>query len=224
VTEISAVTGRFVEELDRRCPGLLEGLYLVGSVAMGDFRPHESDLDYIAVLRTCPPPDALRAALRALPRRPHFEGVCVTWEDLRSRPQQPGNLVAWHELAWHGVAVRGPARPEVWVDLEALLAYSRQNLESYWRPWVQGKGRWWAFTAWGASWGVLGVSRLRHLLATGKLTSKTGAGQWAKATMGSQWHPILDECLRSRTAAPGPAMNPFSRRQQALAFVEAHIF
>jgi hypothetical protein len=226
--EVQAVTGPFQEELDRRCPGLLQGLYLVGSVALGDFRPHESDVDYIAVLHHRPGPDeqrALEAALAALPRRPVFEGVCVTWQDLARDPRlcPGGSLVAWHELAWRGLAVRGPARPEVWTDKDALMAFSRQNLEDYWRPWVRGKGRWWSLSAWGASWGVLGVSRLRHLLATGEMTSKTGAGLWARATSPARWHPILDECLRSRTAAPGPAMNPLARRREAVAFVEASL-
>jgi len=45
-------------------PGLVEGFYLVGSIALGDFRPHESDIDFIAV--TAVRPDA--ATLPALRR------------------------------------------------------------------------------------------------------------------------------------------------------------
>ncbi|WP_199812401.1 nucleotidyltransferase domain-containing protein [Streptomyces sp. NRRL S-337] len=36
--------------IDRAPPGLVEGLYLHGSLAWGDFRPGRSDIDFLAVV------------------------------------------------------------------------------------------------------------------------------------------------------------------------------
>ncbi len=48
------------------------------------------------------------------------------------------------------------------------------------------------------AWSVLGVSRLHHLLATSRLTSKSGAGRYALTAFGPQWHRIIEEALRAR--------------------------
>ena len=37
------------------------------------------------------------------------------------------------------------------------------------------------------AWFVLGIPRLHHLLATGRLTSKNGAGQHAVEAFGERW-------------------------------------
>ena len=136
-------------------PGLVEGFYLVGSVALGDFRPHESDIDFVAVTATRPGVTALpalqqvHARLRALHPRPHFDGFYVTWEDLRRDPTlavgapdaHQGRVrvgesgldpVTWHTLARHGVAVRGPTPAEmgVWTDPDALASWTLGNFDS----------------------------------------------------------------------------------------------
>lgn len=43
------VTGAFLQAVDLEAAGLVQGLYLVGSVALSDFRHHESDIDFVAV-------------------------------------------------------------------------------------------------------------------------------------------------------------------------------
>ncbi|MFJ8806494.1 hypothetical protein [Streptomyces sp. NPDC102490] len=70
------------------------------------------------------------------------------------------NPVSWHELARHGVTVRGPAltASEVYVDDAALRAFSDAALSGYWS----------------------------HLLATGSLTSKSGAGRYALLALGAR--------------------------------------
>lgn len=42
------------------------------------------------------------------------------------------------------------------------------------------------------------MSRLHHLLATGALTSKSGAGRYALTAFGPRWQPIVREALRVR--------------------------
>ncbi|HEX5534112.1 MAG TPA: nucleotidyltransferase domain-containing protein, partial [Actinomycetales bacterium] len=44
---------RHGELLERDLPGLLVGIYLVGSVPLGDYRPGRSDIDTITVVARC---------------------------------------------------------------------------------------------------------------------------------------------------------------------------
>lgn len=41
---------RYAQQLDRLLPGAVVGLYLVGSAALGAYRPRRSDVDFVAVL------------------------------------------------------------------------------------------------------------------------------------------------------------------------------
>ncbi|MDQ3856750.1 MAG: DUF4111 domain-containing protein, partial [Chloroflexota bacterium] len=227
----------YIHTVDATAPGLLEGLYLVGSVALGDYRPHESDLDFIAVVPDRPSVEALpvlrhiHAQLRARYRRPHFDGVYVTSEDLGRNPALAGPVpsahegrvqwgrsgldpIAWHTLARNGVALRGPEAADlaVWTDSDALRAWTLDNLRSYWRPWhrrfsrplsIEGLA---ALGAWAPAWGVLGVSRLHYTLLTGEIISKEGAGIHALSAFPPRWQRIIEECLRIRRGRHGSSL------------------
>jgi hypothetical protein len=255
------VAGTYLTLADARAPGLIEGLYLVGSVALDDFHPHTSDVDFVAVTRH-PLSGSHLAALRRVHaalakryRRPHFDGAYVTWSGLSGDPvlarggadSHEGRLiprpaagcdpVTWQTLASHGLAVRGPRADTlaVWTDRDTLAAWTRRNLDEYWRRWLRDASRLasrrglWSLGQGGPPWGVLGVSRLHYTLATGRITSKTGAGHHARRAFGGRWHRIVDECLRLRRGRGGRPgyRDPFTRRRDALAFVgmvieEAH--
>ena len=61
---------------DHQLPGLLEAFYLDGSLALGDFHEHCSDIDFIAVLsRRCTPPEVAR--LHAIHH--HLERTYPCW-------------------------------------------------------------------------------------------------------------------------------------------------
>ncbi|MEN2417160.1 aminoglycoside adenylyltransferase domain-containing protein [Streptomyces rimosus] len=166
-TSVEAVTHDFLSHADRLCPGLVEGLYLTGSVALGDFRPGRSDIDYVAVSGRRPSEadvaalERAHAATRARHRRPYFDGVHVTWSDLAGssadcagaagthmgRFRTGGgfevNPVTWAVLAKHAVPVRGPVPGEfdVAVDGAALRDWTRGNLDGYWRGWRIAHGK-----------------------------------------------------------------------------------
>jgi len=110
--------------------------------------------------------------------------------------------VTWHELDRGGIRIRGVEVGElgVWADPAALREFTRENLDTYWRgnaealaaeP-VEG-GRQDA-----CCWCVLGVARLHHLLVTGDLTTKSGAGRWGLSYYPERFHRVLREALRIR--------------------------
>lgn len=150
-------------------------------------------------------------------------------------PAEVGRSVGFFcELAWHGVTVRGPRPGEVdlWADRDALRAFTIDNLRTYWRPWWrQKKGAHPLFfalglSAWFPVWAVLGVSRLHHLLATGTMTSKCGAGRYAWEVFDPRWQRIVAESLCLRTdGAEGRRgyRDPLARRRDTLDFLDATI-
>lgn len=263
---VATVVDAYSARIDAEAPGLLEGLYLVGSVAMGDFRrggplvrrgpsgASASDIDVVAITsRPVSPPalTALEQVHRHLARhhhRPVLEGLYMTWADLASGPAAVGGYprahsgvvrlsaegsaspVTWHELVERGVPVRGPhpSQLAVWTDREALAGWCRTNLRKYWLNWHQharssftGPGLT-CLTPFAPAWAVLGVSRTQYTATTGKLISKTGAGQHAREVFEPRWRRIVDEALRIRTGSSRRSLyaNPFTRRRATLGFVE----
>ncbi|MCM3887502.1 aminoglycoside adenylyltransferase domain-containing protein [Frankia sp. R82] len=210
-------------------PDLVDGLYVIGSAALDDFRPGASDVDFVAVTTTTPTDQQVAALTRLharLSRRPLLDGIYTTWLDLTRDPAQasPGphahgrhchprcdhqrHPVTWHSLARHGMAVRGPgpAEIEIAANPRDLARWTRGNLDGYWRQWWRRSSRLptpaglTCLTSRGLAWGVLGVSRLHHTLVTGEIISKRAAGEHARTAFDPQWHRIIDECLRVRRA------------------------
>lgn len=222
---VRQVTGTFLSLVDDAAPGLVEGLYLHGSLGFGEWYDGRSDIDYVAVLARRPAEvvDTLRdvhARIAEMFPRPPFDGFHLTWGDL-ARPSydcpdvpctQAGYLheearldvhpVTWHELARHGVTVRGPEleKVDIWTDEAVLRKYTHDNLRSYWLEQAEALRRFPAEAGKSdiVAWFVLGASRLHHLLARGALTSKMGAGRHALEVFGERWRPIITEAMTIR--------------------------
>jgi hypothetical protein len=153
-----AVTEAHATRLEADRPGLVEGLYLGGSVALGDYRPGWSDVDFVAVVsRRLQPEDpsflgGVHAELGAR-FEPHYDGVYIERSALADPPVSgedaphalggvfresescPAlNPVTWIELRDHGVAIRGPAPAEVVPppDPGVVRAWLLENLQTYW--------------------------------------------------------------------------------------------
>jgi hypothetical protein len=155
--DIRRVVNWYLELADAALPGRVEGLYLVGSTALGDYTPGQSDVDFVAVtgdLLTAGERERLSSMhgdLRAAVPSPHFDGIYVTWEHLQQNPlassdapftlegtfEPTGGFEAnpstWLTLARYPLAVRGPAAPGVWYNRAAIRQWNIDNLNSYWR-------------------------------------------------------------------------------------------
>jgi hypothetical protein len=226
---VQEVVGAYLAAVDAEAAGVVEGLYLVGSVALDDFGPRSSDIDFVAVTADRPDAAAVAALARVHARlrhrrRPHFDGYYLTWDDLAADPAQaqrgpathagrfdargggPGDPVTWHTLARHGVCCRGPAQVRVWTDRGRLQAWCDANLDSYWRRWLRrsstlrSPGGLFALTPYAAVWLVAGVGRIHYTLVTGDICGKAAAARHALDTFGERWQRVAGEALRIRSA------------------------
>ena len=138
---VAEALAAWIDAHDEVAPGVIEGLYLVGSVALGDWTPR-SDIDVVAVVADPSDPDLFDdlAAANALVRERvsiAVDGPYVAWGDLVVPPmavQRPWvldgeyhvdgesfeiNPVTWYTLATRGITLRGerPDRIGVHVDV-----------------------------------------------------------------------------------------------------------
>jgi hypothetical protein len=206
---VAAALRAWLDAHDRAAPGTIEGLYVVGSVALDDWTPH-SDIDVIAVVADASDPDLFGdlAAAHALVRRGvdiSIDGPYVAWGDLvvpAMAVQRPWvldgeyhvdgesfeiNPVTWYTLAACGVAVRGVPSAQIGVshDLGERRSWVAENLDTYWRGVAAALAAGLDESAeeeWGGEileWVALGVARMLYTFETGDVLSKSGAGRWA---------------------------------------------
>ena len=157
--DVAAALGTYLEIMDSTAPGLVEGLYVVGSYALDDWQPERSDIDIVAIVAEPATDDdfgMLRAAHAILNERqpqPHIDGPYLAWADLIAAPatglHRPWTLdgelhhdgecfeinpVTWYTLATYGVTVRGPdvGKLNVWHEVEERVRFVIDNLSTYW--------------------------------------------------------------------------------------------
>ena len=146
--------------VDRVAPGLVEGFYIVGSVALDDFRPAISDLDFVIVTGARPGDDLQTALAEGHARLdgeaslPKLDGVYATWDELLMGPFEApvgpcveaglfvsSDIHGRHPMTWGvlrrvAVTLRGPllAGATIWWDPGCLERWAVESVGSYWRP------------------------------------------------------------------------------------------
>ncbi len=222
---IQPVIDDYLGLITTRLPDFLTGFYLHGSLALGAFNPHFSDIDFVSVVsRRCTASDVseLRVIHEALaqryPRWP-LEGSYLQWDDLGqseatilAHPHihdgmvHPSgyhdiNAVTWSLLKHRGIAILGPApdQLDIQVDWDDLIAKMHHNMNSYWVRFTTNPRRMaWLLSDYGVQWAVLGVLRQFYTFREHDITSKTGAGIYAFRHTPRHWHQLIQEALSIR--------------------------
>ena len=239
----------YVRLVDDKLPGRIRGLYLHGSLALDDYRPGRSDIDFVAVSDTALESSEIERLrqvhieLRRTLPAPKLDGVYLTWPALAAAPVglsapyclrgqfEPSgdfgiNPVTWWTLHRHPLALRGPAKPVVHHDDQMLRQWCRDSLQSYWGVYVRyargyGVYRLSSLSRETIVWGVLGVARPHVTIRTGNMISKTAAGEYALDVFPSRWSAIVREAIAGRGGSDRSSYrNIFARRRDALAFME----
>lgn len=234
---------RFGEETDRRTDAL-RAVYGVGSVALGDWVAHLSNLDVVAVADRAWEPATvarLRPAVHALAVRGRPARVAwVTWEDLAGDPagsQAPVvvgrravptaelvNPMTWHILRTAAVCVRGPEYPDVWSG--DVRDWAEQRILQWWPGQVAAWTRnptslWWRRQTCGP---VLEVARLSVVTASGRVLSKLEAGESLLDGARTTVQRILKDSIGYRQGARvSMYWGPFERKNDAVNWVRTVI-
>jgi hypothetical protein len=112
--DVRVVVERYLQLVDCVLPGQIQGLYLVGSAALRDYRPGKSDVDFVALAETplsMHDLDGLEVVHRELAAeipKPWFDGIYVTWADLACSPTDIEHVPFTHQGT---LQRRGDSRP-----------------------------------------------------------------------------------------------------------------
>ena len=198
------------------------GLYLGGSLALGDFNPDRSDIDFVAVTIDELPPERV-VALQAM--HTHLWATGTKWArrldgsyvpqqvfrhwtadhppcpfvegDGFSVTQQGSALIQRHIIHQYGVVVAGP-RPEEILDpvsAEELRRALHEILEISWRPLLDDPA--WVRQSRMQPFAILTMCRTLYALEHGVVVSKPVAARWFKQAIGRQWAELIDWALAS---------------------------
>jgi hypothetical protein len=225
---LTSTLGEYLAAVDEAAPGVVEGLYVVGSAALGDWHPSFSDIDVVAVTAepaTEDDAEAIRLAHARLRGRrpfPTVDGPYVAWGDLVVEPatglHRPWvsdgvvhhdadcveiNPITWYTLATYGLTVRGPPAEhlEIALDVEARVRFAVDDLDGYWRVIAEDLATSVGrrtFTTADLEWCVLGPLRLHFTAFTADVTSKRGAGEHGLAVAPARFHDAITAALTVR--------------------------
>jgi hypothetical protein len=210
----------YLAQLDEALPGLCEGAYLTGSIALGDWCQGRSDLDVLTVAkRKLDDADIeVLAVLHArLSGRPFLDAIYLGPGEVGRVPEvetpslphsvngafSPNGYVPdpvlWATLDRCGVTVRGKAASELGAspDPAWLREWNLGNLTSYWKPWaaqarsvLDRRERAAPGNPEATVFGLLGPGRLHYTISTGGLLAKTAAADYT-----ARLFPGFDELL-----------------------------
>jgi hypothetical protein len=230
--DVVEATSRHLDAADASLPGLIRALYVTGSVALGDYQAGRSDIDFLAFTsRPFSPADVagLRLMHAGLTGTAHYDGCYVPWDDLPEIPmdERPaphivdGNFghdacheltpSTWTEFSRYAIAVRGPAARDLGISIPTarLREWNLGNLNSYWatsvatgRRRLEDRDQSDVVKPSAVAWTTLGAARLHYTLATGDVTSKSGAGRYA-AGLFPEFADLIEAALTWRATGVG---------------------
>ena len=206
------------------------GLYLYGSLALGDFDPERSDIDFL-VVTTDDLPAELISALKPMHARmaagsskwaTELEGSYIPQAALRrydpNRARHPrinrgeGTLgLEQHDCDWviqrhvlreHGVVLAGPT-PQTLIDPilpHELRQAVLETLHGWWASRLTDPTQLRIFGY--RAYAILTMCRILYTLKYGSIISKPVAARWAQQTLDERWASLIERALTWRYNIP----------------------
>lgn len=225
-SELHPLLQEYMNWAKQEMAGQVTAFYLVGSVALGEFIPRLSDIDFIAVLNSKASStnfENIRRIHRKIEKNYPWKmsGLYLQGQDLGRLDHRADPFPAYHDgrLAWsdhfelssvtwwilknHGIAVFGlpPQTLGITVDMEHLIRLQHKNLNTYWASWTTRPDRILVLLSdWGVQWTVLSVLRQFYTIRERKITSKIKAGEYALSCLPVRWHRIIRDAIILREA------------------------
>ena len=196
------------------------GLYIGGSLALGDFNPNRSDLDFVAStvdelpLETIVALEEMHTQLwntgakwaRKLDGSYVPQHVLRRWtsndmpcpfveEDQFTITNQGSAVIQRYIIRQHGVVVAGPS-PSTFIDLVGasdLRHALRDNVEQWWRPLLDDPD--WVQQSQKQPFAILTMCRALYTLEHGIVASKPVAARWFQLMIGGEWTELIEWAL-----------------------------
>ncbi|HEX6608625.1 MAG TPA: aminoglycoside adenylyltransferase domain-containing protein [Chloroflexia bacterium] len=219
---VNEVLGALLAGVQRILGPDLHGMYLYGSLALGDFTPHRSDIDAV-VVTAGELTDAQTAALQALhsdlatryvPWGSELEVTYMPQRALRRydpadarypsiqrgerlvvEAQDSSGVVQRHVLREHGITLAGPPiREQIDPVPPDDLRRAVLAMARGWLAGLRADPRPLRHQGY-QGYVVMTICRMFYTLQFGTIVSKPAACRWARGVLGRRWAPLIDRAL-----------------------------
>lgn len=221
---VNAVLRLLLEEVRGVLGPELVGMYLYGSLSLGDFEPGSSDIDFLVITEHALPDETVATlgtmhahiAASGLMWVEKLEGSYIPRAALRrydpTNNRHPTIGADWpfgiheHGSSWvierhiireRGVVIEGPS-PEMLIDPvtpDDVRAAVWEALDGFWCTQLAGPEPEWLRTREYQAFTILTMCRALYTLAHGKVVSKPAAAAWARETLPPPWPDLVAKAL-----------------------------
>jgi hypothetical protein len=245
--DVNAVLADFLARMQALFGSHFIGMYLVGSLALGDFDPRSSDIDFIVVTGTDIADDLFdglqdihaRFAASSSSWADKIEAIYIPYPALRHAapnashypqiekgtrlfraPLESGWVFQCITIRDRGVVVAGPD-PRLLVDTinPQAMHSAAAEIAGLWREQAENDSTWlpWLRQRDAQTFVILTLCRLLYSLATGSVASKPRAAEWAQKALGGPWPTLIERTLAKRHEVGNIAQ---SEEDETLAFIQ----
>lgn len=224
----NAILQELLDAIIKLDPDFIKGMYLAGSIPLNDFHPDKSDIDFIILSTGLPTAgfrsqlEQLHKTIHSK-FKTNLNGCYITEGCLNvHRPQtcktlsyQEGRLyesafemapVTLYELKTTAITIHGIPLEElpVVVEISDVNKFLFENINSYWKSWVAKHSRPGIHQLLLILFPrltecvILGLTRQLYTLRTGKITSKTNAGNYCLEYLPARYRSIIQEAINIR--------------------------
>lgn len=215
------------------------GIYVHGSLAVGDFDPERSDIDFLVVTKDMVSKDLFfslekmhdRIATDGNEWTKKLEGSYVPKELLRSnkppakaRPHiNGGNFCLAHfgyewvlelyTIREFGIVIEGP-NPNTLIDSissREIQQASLKILNEWWSPMLSNSSR--LKDSEYQAYAILTMCRTLYMFTHGTLVSKKNAAEWAQSMFKERWEMLIGKALKWKRGLP------FENIEETLEFI-----
>lgn len=211
----------YVDALHEAFPERVYALSLYGSLALGGFVEHTSNIDFLTVMvgqisgddqfaiktlhqklrRVDPWISRLNGEYAELDQieAGELDTPCLFVADGSLAGRREVSKAGWLTLVQCGISVIGPEPaafiPDVpWADLEQEMCY---DLGVYWAP--KAASRWLFLSSAWVAFAVLTLCRILYTIDRHAVTSKLASAEYALGILPTEWHHLIHEALRVHT-------------------------
>jgi hypothetical protein len=220
--DVNAVLRELMSSVQDILGNRLLGMYLNGSLALGDFTHHRSDIDFVAVTHDALSPEMV-SGLRTMHGRiaadfprwgSELEGIYIPKHALRRYDPADANyphiergghlivehldttwIIQYHILREHGITLAGPP-PHTLIDPigpDELRKAQADLIRGWWALMVNDPFR--LRHSGYQAYAVLTMCRILYTLHHGTIVSKPTAARWAQQAEAKPWAALIEQAL-----------------------------
>lgn len=214
-----------LQEVQKLLQNQFIGFYIHGSLAMGDFNPESSDIDFLVVTEEMISEEVFHSLAKihhnfivsGMKWAKKLEGSYIPKKFLLSkeppitlRPHINSGTFCYAQYGYEwvleryvtrefGIILEGPDPKTLipYISLMELQQASQQILQEWWVPMLSDPSR--LHSDEYQVYAVLTMCRILHLWTNGIMASKKQSAEWVLISLDAKWRPLIEQALQWKT-------------------------